>query len=1663
MKMHLILLPFLMTASLLAQAGTQAPETLLFIDERVPDPQAFLRDRTDQTRAILIRSHEDGLRQIAAATSAHRGLKAIHLVAHGEPGALAIGSSGLDLATIRRHPSMLSALGDSLAPDGDILLYGCNVAQAGPGRAFVAALSAATRADVAASANATGSHERGGDWVLEVASGPIESAPIEQSADEYPFLLDPTDLAGAGAWTTLHRGSQFDTNGDTQANKAGTEIVGDTAHATTYANYDDNGTTGGVDPELDDILSMRVRIGDETKATHSSYAFFGFDADADDKLDGFVSSGAGTTSIWDAGTDLNLSPATTDVANSPYTSYAQTAANYNFATVSAANDPDWDGNADLNADGNTDVFVSLLIPVVDLDAFLATQGIIFTPSTQLRFVSLTATQTNALNSDFNGVSDSTTSDWTQSFATLGLYSDPVDSTGVVDTTPPATPTVTSQTTNDSTPTVSGTAEAASTVDVVINGVTYSTIATGGGTWSITVPAVDALGDNTYDVGVTSTDGAGNSSTDATTNELVIDSAAPATPTVTSQTTNDSTPTVSGTAEAASTVDVVINGVTYSTTATGGGTWSITLPAVDALGDNTYDVGVTSTDGAGNSSTDATTNELSIDTTPPVVAIGSAPAANMANAASYPVSGTCTDGDGNVAVDVTGATPVSQSVSCASGGWSATFDVSAITDGNNAVAVAASQTDAAGNTGTDAQSADKDATAPTLSITDNGSGGDDNYSPAEAAMVSLSGTTDAEDGRIVTVSFSDGVNAPVGGTATATGGTWTTTAADISGLNTGTISITADVNDAAGNAAAQATDTVTYTSAGQPLLTADDVPASSNSFPTFSGTTDQPPAQIVTVSDDLGKELCTAMPVVGSPVNTWSCTTASAISEGTYTFTAEVDNGLGNTQLVSFAVGVDLDADDDGLPDAVEGAADTDGDGVPDFQDPDSDNDGIPDADEDTGLPPLSGTDSDGDGLDDAIDVDATGGTDVDGNGIDDSFETSDLDGDGVPDYLDTDTDDDGIPDLVEGSGDSDGDGMPDFTDTDSDNDGIPDAVEDGSTPPLTGNDSDFDGIDDAIDVDSTGGDDLNGDGIDDAFTPTDTDGDGIPDHVDRDSNSDGVPDAFGSSDTPPPGASDSDGDGLPDYLETDSDGDGIPDTVETDVSGTDSDFDGIDDAFDVDQTGGTDADGDGIDDGVPPDFDNDGVPNLQDLDSDNDGVFDVNEAGLPDDDGDGRVDDSSTADPPPDADGSGGPDYLDLDSDGDGTNDIVGTTAEPFDGDGDGQIDLENIMDTDGDGIPDVIDPTSGGPVPSVDTDGDGVPDAADIDDDNDGIPDGVETTDGNDRDTDGDGLVDRLDPDSDGDGIPDSIEGWGSDTNDLDGDGVMDDTADSNGDGLADLVPESMLPVDTDRDGTPDFQDLDSDGDNLADSVENGDFDADGIPDYLQADGGLETAVTGSGAGSMDILSIILLGFWLALRRYNTSYLGLPLVLVLLGTGQFSSPAQAADNCTPGSDMARLSCWYLGAGVGFTRVDPEGESNGWRTSDANSEGFKLLVGYRFRPRWFAELAYTNAGEAELDNLNPAITGTPKITYDVASMYGGYWLREPQSKWNLYGKAGVAAIWNEATDNRVDYDKQTSVQLALGLGGQWRITPTWFARFELDAFDRDARYFGLSVGFDLGQ
>ena len=148
----------------------------------------------------------------------------------------------------------------------------------------------------------------------------------------------------------------------------------------------------------------------------------------------------------------------------------------------------------------------------------------------------------------------------------------------------------------------------------------------------------------------------------------------------------------------------------------------------------------------------------------------------------------------------------------------------------------------------------------------------------------------------------------------------------------------------------------------------------------------------------------------------------------------------------------------------------------------------------------------------------------------------------------------------------------------------------------------------------------------------------------------------------------------------------------------------------------------------------------------------------------------------------------------------------------------------------------------ATDTDNDGVADDIDIDDDNDGILDAAEGQD----DTDGDGIPDSLDLDSDNDGIFDSLEAGHDEVDaDLNGrvdcasgfglNGFCDDLETMAESGVTDYDSDVAGPdstMNTDFDGVSDFQDLDSDNDGIADSIEGGSNCADISPADSLCDG---------------------------------------------------------------------------------------------------------------------------------------------------------------------------------------------------------------------------------------
>jgi len=490
-----------------------------------------------------------------------------------------------------------------------------------------------------------------------------------------------------------------------------------------------------------------------------------------------------------------------------------------------------------------------------------------------------------------------------------------------------------------------------------------------------------------------------------------------------------------------------------------------------------------------------------------------------------------------------------------------------------------------------------------------------------------------------------------------------------------------------------------------------------------------------------------------------------------------------------------------------------------------------------------------------------------------------------------------------GAPDTDNDGIPNFLDIDSDDDGITDNVEAQTTagyiaPSGTGAamvDVDGDGLDDRYDADTTTADPAASAGL----TPTDTDNLGVSDYLENDSDGDGILDISERGDGGPTTytAGDTDGDGLADVFEGADVNDGF-DVNDENLTGTN---------FNLGRADGVNADGsnavpltndlDFRNVQEPVDTDGDGIADVDDIDDDNDGILDVNES-----DGEFDFDLSTIVIPAPFTVANGTPNSLWVEnqplykigspndpdifiSSGNVTDFETGsaTSGEVFAinaGGANVPSELE-VVNFEIDTIPGedyelsfahvIWDPNpvfGGGPITvyangtqiaSIDapaltgsnvfgtweafsqTINAGTSDTLEIsirveqgvgNNGHDYLLDAINVTPLNTpfipRDTDNDGIADHLDIDSDNDGITDNIEaqttagyiapsGAGALMGDADGDG-LDDVYDATPNGTADGAGSlGLTPVDTDSDGDADYVDTDADNDGLDDAAEAG------------------------------------------------------------------------------------------------------------------------------------------------------------------------------------------------------------------------------------------------------
>jgi hypothetical protein len=238
--------------------------------------------------------------------------------------------------------------------------------------------------------------------------------------------IDPS--SATTGWTAIQYPALLpDFSDDQQTGIAEADIVGSLADPAFYYMFDDNGTAFATDG----AIAFRVRVGADRNAVgFGHFMGVGIDANSDGALDIFLavdnSGNPDQVGIFDAGTGANTSPSTTSIVSTALFSYSLSVSNYSFLAVDLTIDPTAT-TTDVDADGETDHFLTFVVPFADVVNALAAQGINVTDASVLSLVLGSSTQPNALNQDLGGPNGGTTS--TQTWDALGAISDPLTAIG----------------------------------------------------------------------------------------------------------------------------------------------------------------------------------------------------------------------------------------------------------------------------------------------------------------------------------------------------------------------------------------------------------------------------------------------------------------------------------------------------------------------------------------------------------------------------------------------------------------------------------------------------------------------------------------------------------------------------------------------------------------------------------------------------------------------------------------------------------------------------------------------------------------------------------------------------------------------------------------------------------------------------------------------------------------------------------------------------------------------------------------------------------------------------------------------------------------------------------------------------------------------------------
>ncbi|OSP54243.1 DUF4347 domain-containing protein [Pseudoruegeria sp. SK021] len=206
---------------------------LVVLDANVPQAATLTQGLASGHTVLQLSTGTCPLDAIAAALeTADTPYAAVHIVAHGQPGALFLGMTALTTASLPGQADVLARIGAALAPNATVALTACEVAAGPEGIALIAALSDAVNRTVVGTDGIVGDHNPD-SFVLPGGLAPA-FAPAAM-ASYAPRLAKPTFLYNYELIQTVSDNDVLQLDG---AESLTTAVVGSTTYVFAGGYYD---------------------------------------------------------------------------------------------------------------------------------------------------------------------------------------------------------------------------------------------------------------------------------------------------------------------------------------------------------------------------------------------------------------------------------------------------------------------------------------------------------------------------------------------------------------------------------------------------------------------------------------------------------------------------------------------------------------------------------------------------------------------------------------------------------------------------------------------------------------------------------------------------------------------------------------------------------------------------------------------------------------------------------------------------------------------------------------------------------------------------------------------------------------------------------------------------------------------------------------------------------------------------------------------------------------------------------------------------------------------------------------------------------------------------------------------------------------------------------